>query len=177
MSKISVRVRGFVNRLRDAASWAKPSRATAAIGLSVALAGCATEIPYPQPLDLSNSAELEFIKGHEPAGLGHAGGETYSICADSSCKTRRFFVSLSQITANSVVRRVGAGEVIISAGAFNAVTTTMATCRFRVKFNVEAGHAYTVQIVNHFHAEACWFQVQHKASGLPVHIWKLPDPD
>jgi len=141
-----------------------------ALALMAPLAGCIAQVPEPMPLDLTNSAELEFIKGHESAGLGHAAGEYYTICATPACTERRFFVSLTFINPDSVVRRVHAGEVIISAYAGNTVGRTQATCTFLVKFNVDAGHAYTVEILNHFAAQACYFRVQDKATGMAVRV-------
>jgi hypothetical protein len=141
-----------------------------ALVLIVPLAGCVAQVPEPMPLDLTNSAELEFVKGHESSGLGHAGGEYYTVCATPACTERRFFVSLTWINPDSVVRRVHAGEVYVSANTLNARGMTQAICTFKVEFNVDAGHAYTVQIFNRFGAKACYFGVRDKATGAPVHV-------
>jgi hypothetical protein len=147
----------------------------AAIVLFAPLAGCVAQIPEPMPLDLTNSAELEFIKGHESSGLGHAGGEYYTICATPACTERRFSVSLTWINPDSVVRRVHAGEVIVTANTMNIQGMTQAACKSPVTFNADAGHAYTVQIFNRFGVQDCYFRVQDKVTGAPVRVSNVLD--
>ena len=150
-------------------------RSVAGLCALVLLTGCMTTIPPTAPLDSGNSAELEFVKGHESAGLGHAGGEYYTICVTTACTERRFFVSLTWINPDSVVRRVQSGEVIVSANTMNAEVYTQKTCDFIVKFDVDAGHAYMVQILNHFGDAGCLFRVKDKATGMYLHVSKVLD--
>jgi len=152
-------------------SWGlRACRSLIGVGLLAPLVGCVAQVADPVPLDLTNSAELEFAKGHESSGLGHAGGEFYTVCATPACTERRFFVSLTWINPDAVVRRVPAGEVIIAANVMNVSGRTQGTCKFVVRFNVDAGHAYAVQIFNRFGAQACSFQVKDKATGAAVHV-------
>jgi hypothetical protein len=143
------------------------------LGLIALLSGCVTLVPDPLQLDQSNSAELEFVKGHESAGLGHAAAEFYMVCVTSACNERRFSVPLTWTTPNSIVRRVRSGGVIVSAGTMNIVGRTQDTCNFLVGFNVETGHSYTVEIYNHFGEKACLFRVTDRATGAFVPISKI----
>jgi hypothetical protein len=167
---------------RTGDAWSRRTRRWAGrlvIGLALTgpLTGCISQVSESAPLDSTNSAELDFVKGHEAAGLGHAGGEYFTVCVTPACTERRFFVSLTFINPDTVVRRVHAGEVIVAANTMNVSGRTEAVCKFAVTFNVDAGHAYAVEIFNRFGAQACYFRVQDKATGAPVHVSSISAED
>jgi hypothetical protein len=153
------------------------SRYQSIAGLCLAawLTGCASgaELSASQSLDPDRSAELEFVKGHLKAGLGHAGVETFTVCSTPDCRQNRFYVGLTWTTPDSIVRRAPAGEVTIKAHASNMVGTFMKTCRLTVRFNVDAGHSYVVEVVNLSSASSCVFTVQDKSTGAAVPVAKV----
>ena len=115
------------------------------------------------------------MKG-ERAGLGHSAAEYFTVCvADVTCRPKRFSVTLSLTTPNTEVGRVPAGETIIRAYAASAVGGVgMKHCRLAVRFNVDAGHAYTVKLLTQFSASVCTFSVRDGATGAAVPVYGVP---